>query len=184
MLSQIWYLVILLQFLFQDLVNGYHCDCAPGYYGNQCEAEHDECMSQPCIHGNCVVCITCYLIVFAVISLIVFAVISLIVFNPLRISLTGTSVSVMRGGMEWTVTRRSTSVSPVHVSMEIAWYGIKPQSYSVVNSVHLIIIIIDMYRIWSVATCVLASLAGLVWTADRISTSVTQFNVKTELLAL
>ena len=117
-------------------MNGYHCDCVPGYYGNQCEAEHDECMSQPCIHGNCVVCITCYLIVFAVISLIVF--------NPLRISLTGTSVSVMRGGLEWTVTRRSTSVSPVHVSMEIAWYGIKPQSYSVVNSVHLIIIIINM----------------------------------------
>ena len=33
---------------FQDRVNGFDCQCAPGYYGDQCETERDECASNPC----------------------------------------------------------------------------------------------------------------------------------------
>ena len=33
---------------FQDRVNGFDCQCASGYYGDQCETETDECASNPC----------------------------------------------------------------------------------------------------------------------------------------
>ena len=33
---------------FQDQVNGFECQCAPGYHGDQCETETDECASNPC----------------------------------------------------------------------------------------------------------------------------------------
>ena len=41
----------------QDQLGGYYCDCVAGYYGENCETEHDECAAQPCFHGNCVVCV-------------------------------------------------------------------------------------------------------------------------------
>ena len=57
-------------FLFpQDMVNGFMCQCAEGYFGDYCETERDECASSPCVNGVCTVslplqthhslCITC-----------------------------------------------------------------------------------------------------------------------------
>ena len=30
----------------------YYCECQPGYEGQRCEKEIDECHSNPCIHGE------------------------------------------------------------------------------------------------------------------------------------
>ena len=46
---------------FQDMVNGYHCDCAPGWTGDRCGTEIDECSSNPCQNnGTCFVSLTAY----------------------------------------------------------------------------------------------------------------------------
>ena len=40
-------------YALQDMVNGFMCMCAEGYFGDHCESEHDECSSSPCVNGNC-----------------------------------------------------------------------------------------------------------------------------------
>ena len=46
--------------VLQDLIDGFHCDCQPGFFGDQCDFEHDECASSPCVNGVCHVSIyTC-----------------------------------------------------------------------------------------------------------------------------
>ena len=42
---------------FQDVVNGYVCQCEEGWNGTECDQEIDECDPDPCHHGNCTVCI-------------------------------------------------------------------------------------------------------------------------------
>lgn len=37
----------------RDLFNHYSCDCAPGWQGENCQDDDDECISKPCIHGTC-----------------------------------------------------------------------------------------------------------------------------------
>ena len=37
-----------MHFHSQDRVNGFICQCAAGYVGDQCETEIDECDSDPC----------------------------------------------------------------------------------------------------------------------------------------
>lgn len=34
-----------------DIVGGFTCDCRPGFHGDRCETEVDECASQPCRNG-------------------------------------------------------------------------------------------------------------------------------------
>lgn len=38
--------------LSQDLVNGYRCICSPGYAGDHCEKDINECASNPCMNGG------------------------------------------------------------------------------------------------------------------------------------
>ena len=35
-----------------DVLNGYTCDCRPGWRGRLCSQEVNECMSQPCANGG------------------------------------------------------------------------------------------------------------------------------------
>ncbi|KAB5567583.1 hypothetical protein PHYPO_G00234400 [Pangasianodon hypophthalmus] len=37
----------------QDLFNHYSCDCAPGWQGENCQDDVNECISGPCVHGTC-----------------------------------------------------------------------------------------------------------------------------------
>jgi len=44
---------VLHQSFCRDEVDGFHCDCLPGFEGLTCETNIDECASSPCIHGTC-----------------------------------------------------------------------------------------------------------------------------------
>ena len=35
-----------------DQINGYKCQCQPGYTGIDCDVDIDECQSSPCINGK------------------------------------------------------------------------------------------------------------------------------------
>ena len=41
------------QFLYSNAA-GYVCRCQPGFTGDRCEVDIDECASNPCLHGDCV----------------------------------------------------------------------------------------------------------------------------------
>lgn len=38
--------------VLQDLENGYHCLCPPGYYGTHCEHSALTCIDSPCFNGG------------------------------------------------------------------------------------------------------------------------------------
>ena len=46
---QEWLTVILCS---QDQVNGFHCTCPSGYFGDRCQSDTDDCISQPCMNGS------------------------------------------------------------------------------------------------------------------------------------
>lgn len=76
---------------------GYTCTCPPGYHGQHCQNEDNECESSPCINGNCEVripagCIMKIALVHCVLSL------SLLLYN--RISSMATSVTVPQDGLD------------------------------------------------------------------------------------
>ena len=35
-------------------VNSYNCTCRPGFYGDHCENETNECVPNPCVNSDCV----------------------------------------------------------------------------------------------------------------------------------
>lgn len=37
----------------QDIFNKFSCACDPGWEGETCETDTDDCGSQPCVHGSC-----------------------------------------------------------------------------------------------------------------------------------
>lgn len=39
-------------YLCQDALGAYFCDCAPGFLGDHCGLNSDECASQLCLHGG------------------------------------------------------------------------------------------------------------------------------------
>ncbi|XP_027890839.1 protein crumbs homolog 1-like [Xiphophorus couchianus] len=41
------------QGLCQDQFNEFNCSCSPGWEGNLCEKEINECSSAPCVYGSC-----------------------------------------------------------------------------------------------------------------------------------
>uniref|UniRef100_A0A3B3U8B1 Protein crumbs homolog 1-like n=1 Tax=Poecilia latipinna TaxID=48699 RepID=A0A3B3U8B1_9TELE len=41
------------QGLCQDQFNEFNCSCSPGWEGNLCEKEINECSSDPCVYGSC-----------------------------------------------------------------------------------------------------------------------------------
>ena len=43
-----WLTVIL---CLQDQVNGFQCTCPSGYFGDRCQSDRDDCISQPCMNG-------------------------------------------------------------------------------------------------------------------------------------
>ena len=51
--------VLLIYNYVQDIVNGYRCACPAGFFGVNCEVDHDECLARPCQNGaNCTVSTT------------------------------------------------------------------------------------------------------------------------------
>ena len=57
------YKVHSISFMSQDMVNGYQCDCAPGWTGDRCGTEIDECSSNPCQNNG-----TCFVSVFVLVT--------------------------------------------------------------------------------------------------------------------
>ena len=36
-----------------DQIDGFSCQCQPGFDGSRCEININECLSNPCVHGDC-----------------------------------------------------------------------------------------------------------------------------------
>lgn len=39
------------------MLNGFSCNCAPGWTGSTCGTDINECNPNPCVHGTCTVSI-------------------------------------------------------------------------------------------------------------------------------